>query len=240
MSRLILCEGKTDAILLSYYLEKVCGWTYTRAPKDLSIRESGTNESVNWYEKDGEKLLICGVGGKDNFGNFYTRAIRAPLITANAFEKIAVVLDRDDREIEDIEQSIETALGPVIPRMKNQKWTSCQYTDSFKMEQNLALLLIVIPLEQQGALETVLLEAISEDAYDRNIVERCRRFVDEIRPEADRYISSDRLQLKADLSVTWAVQSPQKVFDFIDKQIRSVHWESSRTLRECFCELEKI
>ncbi len=28
MNRLILCEGKTDAVLLSYYLEKTCGWMH--------------------------------------------------------------------------------------------------------------------------------------------------------------------------------------------------------------------
>lgn len=36
MNKLILREGKTDAILLSYYLEKTCGWTHGNAPKGLN------------------------------------------------------------------------------------------------------------------------------------------------------------------------------------------------------------
>ena len=28
MNKLILCEGKSDAIFLSYYLSCVCGWTH--------------------------------------------------------------------------------------------------------------------------------------------------------------------------------------------------------------------
>lgn len=39
MNKLILCEGKTDAILLSYYLEKVAGWKYTtKSPSGLNLK----------------------------------------------------------------------------------------------------------------------------------------------------------------------------------------------------------
>ena len=55
-----------------------------------------------------------------------------------------------------------------------------------------------------------------------------------MRTEAGRYISTDRLQLKAHLGVTWAVQYPEKVFSVIDEQIKSVRWEKYDTLKECF------
>lgn len=241
MNRLILCEGKTDAILLSYYLGKICGWTYTsKQPKDLLIKEDNLNESISWYEKDGERLLICGVGGKSNFGNFFAREIVNPLVKANAFEKIAIVVDRDNQSAEEIEQNLSDELDHFFSSIKNQMWTHCEYIDSFGLAQHIEFLLVSIPINQQGALETVLLEAISEDEYDKNIVEKSKQFVSSIRPQADKYIKSDRLQLKADLSVTWAIQSPEKVFDFIDEQIRNAQWEKSKTLRTCFNELEKI
>ena len=72
MNKLILCEGKTDAILLSYYLRKVAGWKFVKkGPSGLTIQQSNDNESICWYKKDDDYLLICGVGGKDNFGNFF-------------------------------------------------------------------------------------------------------------------------------------------------------------------------
>ena len=59
-------------------------------------------------------------------------------------------------------------------------------------------------------------------------------FVWQMRSEADKYISTERLQLKAHLGVTWAVQFPEKVFSMIDEQINSVRWEEYDTLKECF------
>lgn len=241
MNRLILCEGKSDAILLSYYLGKVCGWQFTKKiPKDLAIKASSPEDSVCWYERGTDRLLICAVGGKDNFGKYFTKELLHPFIHTNAFSKIAIVIDRDDREIGEIETSLRKEFAPYLSDLSNNSWNRCDYTDSFGIPNSVETLLVVIPADQQGALETVLLSAISENPYDRNIVEKCKEFVKAIRPEASRYISSNRLQVKANLSVTWAVQSPQKVFDFLDEQIQSVRWEKSETLRACFHKLEEI
>ena len=85
-----------------------------------------------------------------------------------------------------------------------------------------------------------MLEAISEDPYDRNIVDCAGDFAAKMRIEAGRYISSNRLQLKAHLGLTWAVQYPEKVFSLIDEQIRDVRWEESEVLAECFAKLVEI
>ena len=101
-------------------------------------------------------------------------------------------------------------------------------------------MLLVIPREYHGALESVMLEAIAENPYDKNIVEKTDAFVQQMRIEAGQYIATDRLQLKAKLGVTWAIQFPEKVFSLIDEQIRSVVWEKYEVLRKCFEELVDI
>ncbi len=82
--------------------------------------------------------------------------------------------------------------------------------------------MLIIPEAHAGALETVMLDAISEDKYDKNIVDLCKKFVADMRTEASKYISSSRLQLKAELGVTWAIQYPEKVFSMINEVIKSV------------------
>ena len=241
MNKLILCEGTTDAILLSYYLERIAGWKYSRkAPPNLDIKALNGTETVNWYRKDDNYLLISAVGGKDNFRHFFTSRIASPIFNANAFDKIAVITDRDQREIASIEKSVEAVLAGIQVDIRNNVWRQGIYDDAYAISRELLVLLVVIPTEHQGALEAVMLEAVSEDPYDQRIVDAAGAFAERMRTEASRYISSDRLKLKAHLGVTWAVQYPEKVFSLIDEQIRSVKWENSGVLSECFVELIKI
>lgn len=244
MNRLILCEGKTDAILLGYYLMKTDAWEHERKPPSgLDIKAQEQNENVAWYKKGNEKLMICVVGGKDNFGQFFSRYIQRPILNAgngDPFPRIVLITDRDDRDIVEIERDVTEQLSPFFAGTKNREWITNRYLDSFGMEKEIETLLVVIPTEHQGALENVMLDAISEDAYDKNIVDKCAAFVEGIRPEAGRYIATDRLQLKAKLSTVWAIQSPEKTFDFIDEQIKSVQWEKYETLNQCFAMLKGI
>lgn len=241
MNKLILCEGKTDAILLSYYLEKTCGWLHRKVLKSLEIKaDERKNESAYWYSKGEDNLLICGVGGKDNFHHFFRQKILPAMIDSSAFSKIAVVTDRDDRTVAEIEKSLQTMLHPIVDHIKNKEWTTNHYLNSFSQEVAVEFLLLIIPVEKEGALETLLLDTISENEYDRQIVERSVAYVEDIQPLAERYIHKARLKLKACLGVTWAIQSPEKVFSFIDEQIRSVQWEESEILAQCFLELKDI
>lgn len=245
MNKLILCEGKTDAILLSYYLDNVYGWKPVRKPypkhlRSLDIKPDTPNQSVYWYNKKDDYLLICAVGGCNNFGNFYNQKIHQPILQTDAFHKIAIVTDCDDGTPETIANRLYIELGRTIEQPTPNEWITHQYKNAFNQDKSLEVLLLVIPQNSQGALETVLLEAIAENPYDKSIVVECCKFVDNLRATANRYITSDRLALKAKLSTTWAIQSPEKVFDFINEQLLSVRWEESAILKQCFSQLEHL
>ena len=245
MINLILCEGKTDAIFLSYFLEQVCGWTHKfpkeDIPKEFTIKpNTKKGESAEWYHKADDFLLICGVGGKDNFGSFIKSKIVPAMIDGNVFSKIAIVTDRDDREESSICQSFQGMLKPIVSIVANNVWTDNQYANSFGQEKVVDFLLLIIPSDKEGALETTLMDAIAETECDRVIVEGSTEFVASIAPVASRYIGKSRLKLKACLGVIWSIQSPKKIFAFIDEQIRSVKWEDSELISECFDKLREI
>ena len=240
MNKLILCEGMTDAILLSYYLGKVAGWIHCQPPKDINIKEDkNKGESVYWYKKQEDRLLICGVGGKDKMQSFFADKVLRTMKDAAAFSKIAVILDRDDKEISDIHAHASSIFRPVITSIVNNQWTINKYEGPYQ-EEAVETLLVVIPKEHQGALETMLLDSISEDPYDAVIVKKAGEFVDDRECHAKKYLVGIRERLKAHLGVTWAVQYPEKLFRFISEQIESVEWEKSVVLAECFKELIKI
>lgn len=239
MKTLILCEGSSDAILLGYYLQRVASWQHSKAPKSFTIKVD-KNESAEWYVRDDDWLMICGVGGNSCFGSFFENRIKNPQVYQNAFDKIAIVCDRDNNTTDEIVEFLLSDFGGFIHELRDREWKNTTYQDGFQIEQVLPVLLLTIPVGKEGALETLLMDAISEKPEDKEIVERCQSFVDEMVPIATQYLTSRRLQLKSKPSVIWAIQSPQKVFKFIDEQLQSVEWERSEILRSCFEELTRI
>lgn len=241
MNKLVLCEGKTDAILLSYYLEKTCGWTHRNAPESLNIKvDEIRGESAFWYRKENDSLLICGVGGKNRFGSFFREKILPTMVHSNAFSKIAVSIDRDNQDEQSVIDSFCSSFRPIINNIRCDIWVSNTYENSYKQQAFVEFLLVIVPADKEGALETLLLEAISENAYDKAIVSCSIAYVDQIQPIASNYLHKKRLKLKACLGVTWAIQYPEKLFSFVDEQIRSVKWESSQVLAQCFHQLKNI
>ena len=171
--------------------------------------------------------------------SFFSDKILRTMTAAAAFTKIAVILDRDDKEISDIQAHASSIFRPVITSIINNQWSENKYNGPYQ-EEVVETLLVAIPQEHQGALETLLLDSISEDPYDAVIVDKTGDFIDEIEPHAKKYLVGRRDRLKAHLGVTWAVQYPEKLFRFISEQIESVEWEKSDVLAECFKELIKI
>ncbi|WP_409967539.1 DUF3226 domain-containing protein [Bengtsoniella intestinalis] len=241
MINIILCEGKTDAILLSYYLCKTAGWTVLKkAPKGIDIKPKNQNQSAFCYQRENDILLICGVGGVTNFQKFIQDHIIQIMKNQRNISKVAIMVDRDDKAENDLLNEIEQLFSPLLDNIASNHWSHHTYMDAFEYEVSVDFLPLIIPQAQVGALETVLLNAIAEDPYDEKIVTQSQKFVNKIAPVADKYLHTRRMRLKAELSVTWAIQSPDKAFVFIDEQLQSIPWENSQTLRECFTKLLEI
>lgn len=244
MIRIILCEGETDAVLLGLYLEKICGWVYEKKPK-LQIKIPKTNpagnEKAETYTKGTEELIICAVGGKDNFGRFYNKYIQKIIYLSQNKEtdfRIALMTDADKRTYTEIETDILSQLSPHISNVENNKWISNVVENSFQTLASIDFLLTIIPEDGQGALETVLMDSLAEMTNGYGIVENSKSFIDSL-PD-NEYLTADRLKLKAKLGVSLSVFYPDKVFSQFDEQLRIVDWSQSHTLAKCLSELIKI
>lgn len=236
MRTLILCEGKTDAVLLSYLLGKEAGWKYTREKNLWMIDEDDRrDESANWYKRGKDYILICGVGGKTNFGNYFLNNLYQPILQeAHKIDRLVYVIDKDNDCIEDLKNKIEADLQPICNNIIIGEWAENVFIDPFGMSKKIDILALIVPENQEGALENVLLDAISEREYDKNLVDKSILFVEEIKDEAREYIINSRLELKAKLSVVFAIRSPQKVFSLIDELIKSVDWEKYQSIKSLF------
>lgn len=246
MNTIILCEGKTDAVLLGYYIDKLCGFAHTkeRINKQITIAMRQSNEFFEWHTRGKDCLAIWGVGGKNCFNSaieeFYNVLKKSS--DTLTYQQFIIVCDRDSEEDD---QTIITEYSKCFTQsnfpIANNVLQKAEYINSFEQRKFINTLALVIPQDKLGALETALLDSIREDDYDKNIVEKSEQFVMDTRLVAGKYISSERLELKAKLSAVFAIMSPEKVFSFIDDLLKTtVKWEEKKYLNDLFQELVKV
>lgn len=242
MRKIILCEGKSDAILISYYLIKTNNWSVNTKSKLKNLSFGNENESFVWYKRNDENLAIWGVGGKDNFESalqkIYLQNYQASK-PEDIFSSIIIIADRDNLSIDDkINEFISLTSSFNTQSLENNVWSSATYSDSFGIMKNIKIGLIIIPFTEEGALETFLLNALSEDVDRQKIIVESRSFIRNLEPTP--FLSTPRLHLKAWLAVSLAVFSPEKVFSRIDEVLQQVNWEEYKTIQQGFSLLDSL
>lgn len=239
MKYIILCEGKTDAILLSYYLLKTLGWRFSgNACKSLisgpSMR-SVENESLNWYQRDSNFLCIWGIGGND-FRVPFEDVMGFNQYDSEGFSKILIMTDRDRHaKPEDLLQILNASL--VSPdyagALAVEQWSLLTYVNKFQQQCQLEWVALILPMDRTGAMETFLLTALSDrNTEDDRIVNLAKRFVDDLNSAV--YLTTNRLQIKAHLAVTLAIMYPERTFSLIDELIQSIPWEDYARIQSGF------
>ncbi len=245
MKRIILCEGKTDAILISYFLEKCFGWSFslscTRKPPVKLPVTNPRNEELNWYQHTDrigrkQELAIWGVGG-DSQIPVKLRAVsernqHSPNPT-DRFEYIVLFLDHDESIqacLDMVKEWIADSAITLVGELQPGQWVDATVDlrgVTPPGQHQLHLLPIVLPPDKSGALETFLIDCwkqLSEE--DEQLAEAARVFIDEL-PELSKetYLNRRRLPDKACLGTILSVFSPDGLFLQIDPKLKSIPWE---------------
>ncbi|MBQ6783916.1 MAG: hypothetical protein IJP63_07940 [Acholeplasmatales bacterium] len=249
MNSLILCEGKSDAIIISYLMIKKYGFEYN-ADKEFNknmtpkIDEKG-DVSVNWYTRsNGDNLMICGVGGFNNISKFFDKYISSIQLAdyndEKIFSKILIVCDRDNNTSEKIEDAVNNNIEKIEVNFKNSIWNRVDYNSDFNVKKSFNSYLLIIPTSEEGALEEVVLKALAENDDSSCIVKSSISFVDNIREDASKYLNKKRYISKAKVGVTFAVMFPEKLFNFIDEILKSIEWDKYKSMIQSFDVLAEI
>lgn len=239
MNSLILCEGKTDCILLQYYLEKVYLWNY----KDKNGLRVERDCWSNCFTKSEYTLNITETKGCSRLVEGLIKAIKrnenvAPGSTNEFFDKIIIFTDND-------ETSTSTdMINNIVSRISE---TSASFTNSIQKgvwnkgtlrgidgDKEFELLLLFIPFDENGALETYLLKCVANnDAYDKEIIDKGNAFVDMIDPEL-KYLKQRRLKTKAKFDVYFSVRTSAEQYSERQRILKSVAWDNYNTIRNDF------
>ena len=69
MTELILVEGVSDVQLISYYLQNVYDWKHEKE-NNLRMIPLDAHDHIENLSKNGNQLILCGVGGNGRFSHF--------------------------------------------------------------------------------------------------------------------------------------------------------------------------
>lgn len=129
-----------------------------------------------------DRLAIWSVGGKDSF----SKAIQGiKEINLNqpeyAINQIFIIQDRDSNEIKETLEEIRVTLDEIgikLAELKNNTLNSWNF-ESEGENYTTNIIPIVLPFNEQGAIETILMRAISESSEEENyIVNEANKYID--------------------------------------------------------------
>lgn len=241
MNSIMLCEGSTDYFLLQYYMRKACGWEDDKE-RQQSIFKVNRQRSRRLFKEDGT-LTIAAVGGCGRLGEGLTQVLVRNLLAApggqDFFDSVVLITDRDETEteqnfIDGLTQVFRDNAVRLSQDIGNNAWVQCSLTNNVGQNRTFRFLLLVIPFEEKGAMETFLLDAVAkEDLYDGEIIRKCRMFVDQADPEK-RYLSSRRLITKAKFDTYFSIRTSAEQFTERQNILKEVCWERYTAIQKDF------
>lgn len=241
MNSILLCEGSTDYALLQYFMREVYGW---------EDKERGPNflRPVRRLKKENRELVIGGTGGSSQIIPKLRKIMESNSMSSlpeEFYQKIAIVTDRDEIDTEDsFLQQVAEALDEYQVEMENpiaaNQWNGGEMLNARRERRSVQVLLLVVPFEETGALETFLLNAISkEDEYDKEIIEQGNQLVDRIDPEK-KYLVSRRYITKAKFDVYFSIRTPAAFFVERQNILKGIDWSRYLNIQKCFQKLENL
>mgnify|MGYP003371740702 CR=1 FL=1 len=244
MKNAILCEGSTDGILLQYFMRKVYHW------EDGNNKVNLFGSKVSWFrtmKKESKRLDIASCRGCSNIISNLNLILEFNYNATKGedYAKIAIVTDRDETDTEEdflnkISLILEQNHVCVKEKLAHNEWSTCEYETSIGKMRRMEILILVIPFEQTGAMETFLLKSISEnDEYDARIIEMGNQFVENIDPKK-KYLTKRRYITKAKFDVYFSIRTAAEQFVQRQNILKDIEWEKYINIQEEFQKLAEL
>lgn len=225
---IILCEGETDQILIGLYLESISQYHYITNKKFENIF---INEKINWYTDNSDNIIGIWDNGGNNFDSSIKNICDREKNIEHLIEHVVIITDHDDETVENdkpkkIYELLSSGLGTnsqLTNTLKNNEWLTFNFEAPFSCAAQMKVCYLLVPLEEQGALETYMLSALTEDkAEQKEVIEQAKEFIENIHTEV--YLKGRRLRTKAVMGVSLSVFNPEGIFRIMNEILHSVNW----------------
>lgn len=214
--------------------------TYVKRQKD----DLFPLEPVVWYKNKNNNLKgIWQVGGND-FHSTVQKVLEREWLE-HKFDHLIIVTDHDDSKevkarLQEVLDTVKMISGGcnLIEEYKENQWSSFTIENSFA-SADIQFLYLVVPIKETGALETFMMNSLSEQNEEqRSVIDQSKAFVSGFQSKC--YLKQRRDKVKAELGVSLSVFSPDRIFTTMKELIDSVEWEKFSATHEQFKLLQQI
>lgn len=235
MFYVILCEGKTDSVIINHIMTSI-GFIFIKNFQELGLNfkfKELKRQNIDYFKKEEDILAIWNTAGYSNIKSSVEQITRL-IENGERIDRLSIITDRDKSEISEIENKIASYfVGNFI--LKNNEWKDYQIKDSFGRTIELKVLLQIVPTEKWGALETLLINALSEKGdEEKKLVERVEEFIEKLKIEKSTFLEKERNVIKSKLGCTVNIMDPERTFKDIIPVLNSIDWSKNNTVQEYF------
>ena len=231
MTELILVEGVSDVQLISYYLQNVYGWKHERENM-LGIEPLDEHEHIESLSKNGNQVVLCGVGGNGKFAHFVEQHRINYMVVEKDISSLLVVTDRDEATDEKIKNQINDALEQIF--VESNRWKENAIQDSFGQAKSIYTYLLIIPGDEKGALERVIIDALNDIPEETVLMGEVKQFIDDLKAGLLPDLNQINNANKATVGTFFSVRYPKKAMRSFGVFISKIDWSKSASLNRLF------
>lgn len=231
MTELVLVEGVSDVQLISYYLQNVYGWKHER-DNMLRIEPLDEHEHIECLSKNGNQVVLCGVGGNGKFAYFVEQHRINYMVVEKDISSLMVVTDRDEATDSKIRNQINSALEQIS--VESNRWKENVIQDSFGQAKSINTYLLIIPANEKGALERVIIDALNDIPEETALMGEVEQFIDALKAELVPDLKHTNNANKATVGTFFSVRYPKKAMRSFGVFISKIDWSKSVSLNQLF------
>jgi len=242
MRSVLLCEGPDDLWFSAYYLHKVAQWNECKNIKKYwpyyRINPLNAKQHVKYFCKDSDSVAIWCVAGKDSFDHAISEILNKLLVDYpdKAMDSIVILRDRDEDSEASILEHFSEQFGGNIHLTNKCASTYSKEIDGINVSVNVTP--VIIPFEDCGAIESILMEAVHEaNTEGRIIVEQACKYIDYLTSHpniGNIYLRHAREAVKAKYSATIAATNPSHSTALFMDLVLACPWETSPYVKTHF------
>lgn len=231
MTELILVEGVSDVQMISYYLQNVYGWKHERE-NILGIEPFDEHEHIESLSKNGNQVVLCGVGGNGKFAHFVEQHRINYILVEKEISSLVVVMDRDEASDAKIKNQINAALDQIS--VESDCWKENAIQDFFGQAKSIYTYLLIIPANEKGALERVIIDALNDIPEETALMGEVEQFIDALKAELVPDLNQINNANKATVGTFFSVRYPKKTLRSFGVFISKIDWSKSASLNQLF------